>query len=63
LRPEEQKKATKELSEILRERKIDFGDLRRERDDLYERWIKDAVAASKGNIAQAAEIRSRYLQS
>ena len=63
MRPEEQNKATKDLSEILRERKIDFGDLKRERDALYERWINDAKAASLGNIAQAAEIRSRYLQS
>jgi hypothetical protein len=63
LRPTNQKKPSKELSEVLSRRGVNFEDLKRERDELYERWIKDAVAASLGNIQQAAEIRSRYIRS
>ena len=62
LRPTNQMKPSKELSEVLSGRGVNFEDFKRERDELYERWIEDAVAASLGNIQQAAEIRKRYLK-
>lgn len=52
----------KQIDQVLQERAIPFDRLKRDRDSMYDRWIKDSLSASKGNIAQAAEIRERFLR-
>jgi hypothetical protein len=50
----------KQFDQVLREKEIDYDKLKQDRDNMYQRWINDSISASRGNIAQAAEIRARY---
>lgn len=49
-----------QIHQILQERGIDYQTLSRDRDSMYARWISNTIAASAGNIAQAADIRARF---
>jgi hypothetical protein len=60
LRPSHIDVAGQQIDQVLSEKEIDFDRLKQDRDAMYQRWISDSISASKGNIAQAAEIRARY---